>query len=405
MLDPWIVVTGVAAATAAVAALLPARAGSKRTRWAALAALALASVTALASVADPRIWGHDDVMAAIANGSTRVDPRVFSALGVALAVLLSAPALLASLGDRRPRLVSALTPGIVLAVLITAGAAFLGLRAGTVLVTAALGSLGFGLALGLALRARPRTGRDALHAWLATAAALTAVAVTLAAYGARSDPVELKDGASAETLGGTLVYHGETPMPNGRKRLSVSLAGRRLVAALWNDARGVHGLGAGDWLGGPVVVPIGVREQHAPGHPVEWLKSGDTLAIPGGSVRFDGFRIEGRDTIRIFADLTVTRGTVVDRVSPGVIATRHGEEPFAAELAGVGQVAVAAIDADQKRVGLIMPRARETPVSSTAAFLVRRRPTLIVAWVGAVLAIASLAAAIATRSRTDAALE
>lgn len=403
MLDPWIVVTLAAAALAAIAALLPAPAGSTRTRGAGMAALALASTAALAAAADPRTWGNDDVMASITNGSTRVDPRVFAALAVALAVLAAAPALLLALGNRRPGLISALTPGIVMSVLITASAAFLGLRGDLVLITVALGSLGFGLALGLALRARPRTGREAWHAWVATAAALTAVAVTLAAYGARSDPVQLANGTSAETLGGTLVYHGETRMPDGRKRLSVSLAGRRMEAALWDDARGLHGSGAGDWLSGPVVVPIGVHEQHASGHPVEWLKTGDTLAIPGGSMRFQGFRVEGRDTIRIFADLVATRGTSVDRVSPGVIATRHGEEPFAVELAGVGRIAVAGIDADQKRVGLMMPRGREGPVPSTAAFLVRRRPTLIAAWVGAVLAIASLAAAVATRARGEAA--
>ncbi|HUK63368.1 MAG TPA: hypothetical protein VLV15_08545, partial [Dongiaceae bacterium] len=270
-------------------------------------------------------------------------------------------------------------------------------------VTVAIGSLGLGVALGVALRARPRTTGSAWHAWLATGAAVTAVAVTLAAYGTRSDPVQLTDGASAETLGGTLAYHGETRLANDRKRLAVTLAGRRLEPVVWNDASGVHGLGAGGWLGGPVVVPIGVREQHAPGHPVEWLGTGDTLAIPGGSVRFQGFRIEGRDTIRIFADLTVTRGTRVDHVSPGVIATRHGEEPFSAELAGVGRVAVAGIDADQKRVGLMMPRGSETPVSTTAAFLVRQRPTLPAAWVGAALAIVALAGCLASRRHPEAA--
>lgn len=403
MTEPWILAALATAALAAILALLPNRPGSAAAALAGGIATAAAAALLLGAVADARVWGADAVMTSIANGSHRVDPRVFAALALALATLLALPGLVRGLGAVRPGVVSALTPGAVMAMLVTASAAFLGLRATEVLAVTALGAFCFGVALAVMVRALPLGGRLPWSALVVTGAALTSVAVTLAVYGARSDPLEIAQGESADALGAHLTYHGEVPVTSGRKRLAVTLRDargeRRLEPVLWHDPDGImHGRGAGGWLTGAVVVPIGLREIRPSGHAVDWVKQGDTLAVPGGSVRFDGFRIEGRDTIRIFADLTVTRGTRVDHVSPGVIASHHGEEPFAAEIADFGRVAVAGIDADQKRVGLVMPHGPAAPVSSTAAFLVRMRPTLPGAWAGVALALLAAVASLRARA-------
>ncbi|MFI5370985.1 MAG: hypothetical protein ACHQ52_05445 [Candidatus Eisenbacteria bacterium] len=405
MTEPWILAslaTTTLAAITTLLALLPHRSGSASAALVGGIATATAAAVLLGTAADAGVWGSDAVMSSIANGSHRVDPRVFASLALALVTLVALPGLLRGLGAARPGLVSSLTPGAVIAMLVTASAAFLGLRATEVLTVAALGAFCCGVALSVAVRATPLGGRLPWSALVVTGAALTAVAVTLTVYGAKSEPLEINQGESADAFGAHVTYHGEVPVTGERKRLAVTLRDgkreRRLEPEFWHDPNGLmHGRGAGDWFAGAVVVPIGLREIRPSGHPVDWLKQGDTLEVPGGSLRFDGFRVEGRDTIRIFADLTVTRGTTIDHISPGVIATHHGEEPFAAAIGGLGQVAVAGIDADQKRVGLVLPPRSAAPVSSTAAFLIRMRPTLPGAWAGVLLALVAALAGLRSR--------
>jgi len=398
MSEPWILLALVTAALAAIATLLPVRNRS----GSAIAPLAmlLASAALLGAAADARVWGADAVMASIANGSMAVDPRVWAALALGLVVLAALPGLAGGLGAARPGVVSILTPGAVMAMLVTASAAFLGLRATPVLTVTALGAFVFGVALALAIRGLGTGGATAWRALAASGAGLVSVAVTLAVYGAKSEPIEIEQGAAADALGVTLAYHGGTAIDASRRRLAVTLKDARgaheLAPELWSGSDGtMHGVGAGDWFGGPVVVPIGLREEQPGGHDVTWIKKGEATEVPGGAMRFDGFRIEGRDTIRMYADLTVTRGKVVDHIAPWIVAGQHGHghEPVAADVPGFGAAAIAAIDADNKRVGLMMPHGAQPPRSSTAAFLIRTRPTLVAAWAGVVLA---LVAAVAT---------
>ncbi len=405
MTEPWILLGFVTAALAAVAGLLPAR---TRVGAALLPlTLAVAAAALLGAAADARIWGADAVMASITRDAPAVDPRVWCALALALAVLVALPGLARRLGAARPGVIAALTPGAILAMLVTASAAFLGLRAGAVLSVTALGALAFGVALGFAIRGFAGGGATPWRALAATGAALAVVAVTLAVYGAKSDPMDVDQGARIDALGVGLVYHGGTALDAAHRRLSVTLEDARgkheLAPELWRESDGtMHGIGAGDWLGGPVVVPIGLRETHASGHDVTWVKKGDTTPVPGGAMRFDGFRIEGRDTIRMYADLTVTRGTVVDRIAPWIVAGAKGHEPYPADIPGFGPVAIAAIDADNKRVGLMMPHGEAKPQTSTAAFLIRTRPTLGGAWAGALLALlAAIVTLLAPAPRAD----
>lgn len=100
-----------------------------------------------------------------------------------------------------------------------------------------------------------------------------------------------------------------------------------------------------------------------------------------------GFRFVPGDTIRMYADLDVTTATGTERVSPGVYASSKGEIPFAAQATGFGPIALAGIDADRGRVGLMLPALSDAPVMRTASVDLRMRPALPVAWAGAVLAL------------------
>jgi hypothetical protein len=70
-----------------------------------------------------------------------------------------------------------------------------------------------------------------------------------------------------------------------------------------------------------------------------------------------------------------------------VVATKGGQIPFSATARGFGQIAVARFDADNHRVGLMLPAVPGANVRHTLILDLRQRPALPFAWAGAALAL------------------
>ena len=323
------------------------------------------------------------------DGSTD-DPRVLASLLVATAALL---ALVPSWNALRLNLMTSiglLLPGIVLAGLAGAVASFAGLRQPMAIAGIALGALAGLTALALAVRTRSQ-GHAPL-ALQAFATSLLAVAAMLSLHGARLGAVAIPEGGAVDTLGQRMYFAGvEAPSPELRV-LRVTLYRTGDSLAMRPELRGpkrsnVLSVADARLWSGPIVVPISLEERRAKAHDVQWADRTTPLRAGTASIRLAGFRFVKGDTIRMFADLDVTTPAGTERVSPGVFATAHGETPFAVMARGFGPIAIAGIDADHGRVGLILPQLSEANVSRVATLDLRLRPALPVAWGGAILAL------------------
>jgi hypothetical protein len=337
-----------------------------------------------------------------ADGSTE-DPRVLSAL------LVSALALVALLPAWRSLRLPAMgavglaLPGIVFAGLFGAVASFARLQQPLALAGIALGTFAGVTALVLAARAR---GHAPL-ALQAFATAVLAVAGMLSLHGARLGSVSLAEGAALDTLGRRIQFAGVDAPAADRRVLRVVLYGVRdslllRPELLGSVGRNVQSVADAGLLSGPIVVPIALEERRARPHDLQWVDRTTPLQAGGATIRLAGFRFVPGDTIRMYADLDVTTAAGTRRVSPGVYASATGELPFSATAEGFGPIAVARIDADHGRVGLMLPQLSEGVVSRTAALDLRLRPGLPIAWAGLAFALVAFVFSLAVRGGTPA---
>jgi hypothetical protein len=338
------------------------------------------------------------------DGSTD-DPRVLSALLLGAAALL---ALLPAWRSLRLPMVGALSlalPGILLAGVIGSVTSFAAVRSPMALAAVTLGAFAAATALVLAVRARG--GAHSGLALQAFATGLLVVAGTMSLHGARTGRLVLAERAAVDTLGQHLEFTGVDAPSSTLRGLHITLRGTRDTLQLRPQLRGalgknVQSVADAHLVSGPIVVPIALEERRPRAHDVQWADRTTPLAVGVASIRLAGFRFVKGDTIRMYADLDVTTPAGTERVSPGVYATGQGEIPFAAEARGLGPIAVAGIDADHGRVGLMLPQLSEANVSRAAALDMRLRPALPVAWAGAVLALLAFVFSLAARPGTPA---
>ena len=387
--------TAVALACTTLSGLARFAPSSTRTaRSLALADLALfaAGALVLTRASDPHSW-----TTAVLGAPPLGDPRLVASLALALAVDLACVPLIGLLAAAGASLVSTLAVGAAGATMVTAAVAFAGLRGNLPVSSVALAGFGATVAL-VGIVRLPRAAGGRLGATLALGMAGIAIASALTFCGARSEIVQVPSGGSVDTLGYSLSYRGRRQVSPRETRLDVTLLrGRERIEThpgLVRDAAGqVSPDPSGGAFSGPIVIAVGVHDARPDPHPIVWLAKGDSIAIAGSVIRFDRFRIQGGDTVRIYADLSVTRGGTTEVVSPGVTATAHGEEPFPTDVAGLGKVMVAGIDADHGRVALLIPGA--AAVGPTVASLsLGLRPALPLAWAGLALSTIALLTAI-----------
>jgi hypothetical protein len=378
------------------------RLAATRARAGALARIAdltliLAAAVVVAGVADPQGWTTSLVQAPPASVRAQpIDPRLPSHLGLLLALLASLPA--ACAGAPAVRLLPAIMPGVLLATVAAGALAFLGLHDAFAILATACGAFAAGTALGALFRSAAAAGPGRWRALLVGAASVMIVAATLALYGRRTDAMPVKQDAAAEGAGFGLAFRGLADTTRNPRRLLVELQqGTRLrelrPQLVQEDSARVSARPAGSAWSGPVVAALAWMEDDASAHPFVWLAKGDSLQVASTVVTFRAFRMVPGDPVKFHADLDVRRGDSLYRVSPGLAATRQGSTPFAAQIPGVGPVAVARMDADAGRIAIMMPGLNREPGPSTATLRLQLRPGLEVAW-GA-LGVAILAALLA----------
>lgn len=389
------------AALGAVAALRMGPRAPAGVRFAAATLLALSALGLLAAVAVAD-WLPPRALLVHADGSTD-DPRAISAVVLGLAALLALLPAVRSLRLPQLGVLGLLLPGLAIAGLVAATSSFVGLRAPMALVGIVLA--GVALGTGLAVLARVRWSATGMFALQLAATGLLLVGAVLSMNGARAESLTFAEGAPVDTLGSRLVLgHVEAPHDSLRRMEFLVVRGER-SATVWASLEGRAGtesrsVAGGSLLDGPIVVPIGLQESRPEAHDVVWLSKGDSTTAGASTIRFVGFRILPGDTVRMLADLDVTTAGRTQRVSPGMYATSASTTPFAEMADGLGPIAVGKMDADNRRIALMLPTPSTSAVNRVVIANVHLRPALPVAWLAAgLLALAFLLGFAAPRER------
>lgn len=354
-------------------------------------ALLLGAAAVLVAVADPAAWSNVLLLAPDSHAKVQpMDARIPSQLALVVAVFAAIPSLVGP-GVGGPRWIGVLLPGALAAAAVTASLSFIGLRDGLALGAAAAGAFGGGAALGGLVRSFGSAGGTRGRSLLTLAAATVAVATTLALFGLRSDPTPVAQDESTSAGGYGLAYRGLADTTRNPVQLLVELQQgmklREYRPTLERRGEAVVGRTVGEWLGGPVLGATAWNEEPTEAHPFAWLAKGDSLRVRDAVLTFRGFRSEKAEGVRFYADLDVARAGSVTRVSPGLSATSAGSTPFAAEIPGLGPVAVARMDADGGRVALMMAGLEAPPARSIATLRMQLRPGLELAWGALALAV------------------
>lgn len=327
-----------------------------------------------------------------ADGSLN-DPRVISAWLVALAALASFLLGIRSLRIPALGLAAFWLPGVVIGGLVAVGGYTAGLRSSSGIVGLFLGGLALGTAVQLAAR-RGVERSTAAMAMLAAGASLVVIAAMVSLHGARAPRLAVIEGTAIDTLGQHVAFVSTTAPHDSLRRMRFAVGSKKGKAdSLTAEVLGRTGpktraIAGGSLFNGPLVVPIALEEMKGNPHGLTWIKKGESVAVGSGSVTFKQFRFVMGEPIKLFADLAVTHGGRTDEVSPGMTASAKGEAPFPVTVDGFGQIAVAAVDADNGRVGLLLPGGLTSASAvRTVLFELRLRPLLPLAWAGAAVAL------------------
>lgn len=358
-----------------------------------LSALALAAAAAglAATLALPALLPAES-MVLRPDGST-ADPRVISALLVGLAAMAMLLPLGRAPGAAGLRPLGAGLSGVLGAGLAGAVGFMIGLRSSPALAGLALGGFVAAAALVLAVLLR-RVRVGAALALQACGTALLVVAAMSSLHGARSGQLDVTRGMSVTALGQRVTLLATEAPHDSLRRMEFLVASSHradtLRAELRGRARGeALSVAAARVLGGPVLVPLALRERTTTPQLITWIRKGDTVQAGDARVYFEKYRFVMGEPIRLYADLAVFTGGRTVRVSPGATADSSGMQPFEVLAEGYGPVSIARVDADNARVGLSLPSVNVPRVTHTAEFEMRGRPGLELAWAGLGLALAA----------------
>jgi cytochrome c-type biogenesis protein CcmF len=284
----------------------------------------------------------------------------------------------------------ALMPGFVGGMLALAAALFLGAKDASQLALLATAGLALGINLWMMVRLFRRGwtyGAGYLgHAGLA----VMVLGMVMSTALGKTERLTLRPGVPSEALGYTLTYEGDEPDSRGGHRLKVHVA-----APGWSfEARPqLLQMASGEGtMRKPAISgrrelylsPLEVR-QGTPGlEQLVWLPLGQAVTAGDASWTFVGFRMESHDAMQVFADIDLRRGERTVRISPGLRADARGTHPLPLRIPGLGDISVGRIDADHKRVGMLLPGAA---LSSLVVVEFSTKPLVNLVWVGALLAL------------------
>jgi cytochrome c-type biogenesis protein CcmF len=377
----------------------------RQARWTGVSresALWLGLVTLLIFAAMVTFGTTAPLLTALAGKPASLRATFFESMSVPLGILLVlvmavAPALRWS---RQVGLgwLMALLPGFVGAMLTLAGAVFLNVKEPYRLGLLATTGLALGINLWMTVRLFRRGwsyGAGYLgHAGLA----VMILGMVMSTALGRTERLSLRPGEPHESLGYTLTYHGEGSDGRGGHQLRIHVASNSKAWSLEARPQLLHmpeGQGTMRkpaisarreiYLSPVEILPGAVGE----GEPV-WLPKGEAVQAVGASWVFAGFRMESHETMRVFADIDVIRGDRTLRVSPGVWADSQGTRPLPVEVAGLGTVTLARVDADRERAGVLLPQAGS---AGLAVVDFSTKPLVNLVWVGALITLLGAALA------------
>lgn len=385
---PYVVVA--LSAVSSVASLLPSpdqRAGLKTF---AHLALFLAAATFVVSLAHPALLPPSSI-AMQANGSSQ-DPRIVGAVALGLAAYLALLPLIQSLKLPALGFVGSLLPGLAIGGVAVSLFYFMHVRSPLTWGGLLLAGLTLGQILGL-LHRLTRLGGASGTLVLAAGCALLVGAGMLSLHGARAQEIQIIQGSALDTLGQHFVFKGTEEPQKGSRRLLIAMGpDSTMLRPVMSGASSDSLVSRADakLLGGPIIVPLALHEmRRKQPHGIAWIKKGETFDAGRARVKFLKYRIEMKDSVRVYADIEVSSDGATELLSPGWTAHDKGEVPFAATSSAMGPISVAGMDADNGRVALMFSSV-EPPAAHVALVDIRLRPALELAWLASLVALVGL---------------
>ena len=223
--------------------------------------------------------------------------------------------------------------------------------------------------------------------------ALMALGIAVSTSVGRTERLTLPVGKTVEALGMKVSFSGRQTDARGAEYLDLHVAGRglsfdarpRLMLSPRGDGMirtpAIHG-----WRE-LYLSPVDVKDGEPEAAEPVWLEAGKSIEAGGIAYTFQGFRMEGSDHVRVYADVKVRNGSGEALASPYVNATPKGMEPVAIEVPGAGTLAIARIDADHGRVALALP----TSAAASAPVAIvdfSTKPLVNLVWIGALIMLA-----------------
>ncbi len=376
---------------------------SRPTRWTSVsreAALWVGLVTVLVFAAMVTFGTIAPLLTSLAGRPASVRPSFYQSMSVPLGVLLVlvmavAPAL------RWSRQVgfgwlTALAPGFLCALLAFGGALLTGVRDGAHL--ALLATTGFALGINAWMTVKLfRRGWSYGAGYLGHAGlAIMILGMVMSTALGRTERLTLRTGESGQALGYTITYRGDHFDPRGGHQLDVlvsrkgwSFEARPQLLKMPQGEGSMHkpAISGRREL---YLSPVDVQRLESDADRIVWLPQGQAVPALGLTWTFVGFRMESHEAMQVLADIDVRRSGPAVRISPGMRADAQGTRALPVEVAGLGQVTVERIDADRKRVGVLLPGAG---AASQAVLEFSTKPLVNLVWVGALITLLGAALA------------
>jgi len=369
--------------------------GSRSSRWAALSresALWVGLIAVLLFAAMVAFGTTAPLLTSLAGRPANVRASFYESMSVPLGILAVlvmavAPALRWTRQAGLGWLV-ALVPGFLGGVAALAGALLMGVRALSHLALIVTTGLALGVNLWTTVRLFRQGWRYGAASLGHAGLAIMILGMVLSTALGKTERLLLAQGQPREALGYTLTYQGEEPDPQGGQRLHIQVA-----APGWDFAarpqllRMPRGEGT---MRKPAISgrreiylsPVELRQGGPESRELLWLRQGQAVPVGDATWTFVGFRMESHEAMRVYADIDVSRSGQSQRVSPGMSADAQGTRPVPVQVPGVGEIAVGRIDADNKRVGMLLP---DASAAGVAVVEFSTKPLVNLVWVGALL--------------------
>jgi cytochrome c-type biogenesis protein CcmF len=388
------------AATLASAGLLIARWRSFETgqeRWLELSresALWLGLMTVLVLAALVALGTTAPLLTALAGRPASVNVKYYEyvsvPLGVVLVLLMAlAPALRWS---RQQGLswVGTLAPGLIAGVVLPLIAVLAGLRDQTAMALTAISGLALGVNASMSARLLKRGWTYGAGYLVHVGIAVMVLGMVISSVLGKTERLRLLPGRPVSSLGYTLTFQGTSTGARGERTLQVHVErgpwrfeARPVLVKAPRD-EGLMRKPAIDGWKDLYLSPLELQPVQSHGEPI-WLAKGQEVTLGQAGVTFTGFRMTSHEDLVVYADLRVRKDGRIVEAAPGVRAAMSGSQPIPVEVPDLGQISLARIDADNKRVAVLLSGG--LGAGPAALVELSTKPMVNLVWIGALLAL------------------